>query len=298
MRNVIPAGFPEPLKMTAIKDVVNEAFRYVEERFFSENKLIGLQTGFEALDDVLCGMQNGDLIIIAARPSMGKTSLGLSIAYNAAKIHNRPVAVYSLEMSESQLALRLICAEARVNMQKLRKGELNSNEFASLLRASQKLSSLPVFINDRNGISARRLRESAERLKSESGLGLVVIDYLQLLAPDRRMENRQQDIASVTGSLKAMAKELDTPVIALSQLSRNVENRQDKRPVMSDLRESGSIEQESDVIIFIYRDDYYKPDSDRKGIAEIIIAKHRNGPTGVVELAFKKEYAWFIDYQV
>ncbi|MGQ9558637.1 MAG: replicative DNA helicase [Desulfurispora sp.] len=280
---------------SSLEEVLQEIFRLIEHRYQNQGKISGVLTGFVDLDRLLCGLQPGDLVIIAGRPAMGKTSFGMTVAHNAALKHQVPVAVFSLEMSRAQLVQRVLCAEAMVDQQKVRSGYLTPEDWSRLADASLRLSRAPLFIDDSAGLSVRQLKSRARRLKNEKGLGLVVVDYLQLLTANRRVENRQQEIADISRSLKAAAKDLEVPVIALAQLSRSVESRQDKRPIMSDLRESGSLEQDADVVMFIYREEYYKPDSEKKGIAEIIVAKQRNGPTGVVELAFLKEFTRFMN---
>ncbi|WP_018086897.1 replicative DNA helicase [Desulfurispora thermophila] len=280
---------------SSLEEILQEIFKIIEHRYQNQGKISGVQTGFVDLDRLLCGLQPGDLVIIAGRPAMGKTSFGMTVAHNAALKHQVPVAVFSLEMSRAQLVQRVLCAEAMVDQQKVRSGHLTPEDWSRLVDASLRLSRAPLFIDDSAGLSVRQLKSRARRLKNEKGLGLVVVDYLQLLTANRRVENRQQEIADISRSLKAAAKDLEVPVIALAQLSRSVESRQDKRPIMSDLRESGSLEQDADVVMFIYREEYYKPDSEKKGIAEIIVAKQRNGPTGVVELAFLKEFTRFMN---
>lgn len=278
-----------------INRVLVEIFRLIEERYRNKGKINGILTGFADLDKLCCGLQPGDLIIVAGRPAMGKTSFGLTVAHQAALQNGVPTGIFSLEMSKAQLVQRVLCAEAMVDMQKVRSGDLNEMDWNKLAEAAAKLTAIPLYIDDSAGISVRQLRAKARRLKAEKGLGLIVIDYLQLMQGSSRSENRQQEIAEISRSLKGLAKDLNVPVIALAQLSRSVEQRDKKRPIMSDLRESGSLEQDADVVMFIYREEYYKPDTEKKGIAEIIIAKQRNGPTGTVELAFLKEYTRFMN---
>lgn len=278
-----------------INRVLVEIFRLIEERYRNKGKINGVLTGFADLDKLCCGLQPGDLIIVAGRPAMGKTSFGLTVAHQAALQNGVPTGIFSLEMSKSQLVQRVLCAEAMVDMQKIRSGNLNETDWNKLAEAAAKLTTIPLYIDDSAGISVRQLRAKARRLKAEKGLGLIVIDYLQLMQGSSRSENRQQEIAEISRSLKGLAKDLSVPVIALAQLSRSVEQRDKKRPIMSDLRESGSLEQDADVVMFIYREEYYKPDTEKKGIAEIIMAKQRNGPTGTVELAFLKEYTRFMN---
>ncbi|MFZ5645033.1 MAG: replicative DNA helicase [Bacillota bacterium] len=280
---------------TPIDKILVEIFRIIEDRYRNKGKISGILTGFSDLDRILCGMQSGDLLIVAARPAMGKTSFGLTVAHQAALNSGIPTAIFSLEMSRAQLVQRVLCAEAMVDLQKVRSGNLSDMDWNKLAEAAAKLTKTPLFIDDSPGLSVRQVRAKARRLKAEKGLGLIIIDYLQLMQGSSRTENRQQEIADISRSLKALAKDLEVPVIALAQLSRSVEQRDKKRPIMSDLRESGSIEQDADVVMFIYREEYYKPDTEKKSIAEIIVAKQRNGPTGSVELAFLSEYTRFMN---
>jgi len=280
-----------------IDRILVEIFRVIEERYRNKGKTSGILTGFKDLDRLLCGMQPGDLIIVAGRPAMGKTSFGMTMAHQAAVQNGVPTAVFSLEMSRAQLVQRVLCAEAMVDMQRVRSGYLSDVDWNKLAESAAKLTRTPLFIDDSPGLSVRQVRAKARRLKAEKGLGLIVIDYLQLMQGSSRTENRQQEIADISRSLKAMAKDLEVPVVALAQLSRSVEQRDKKRPIMSDLRESGSLEQDADVVMFIYREEYYKPDTEKKAIAEIIVAKQRNGPTGSVDLAFLKEYTRFMNLE-
>jgi len=240
------------------------------------------------------GFQPSDLIILAARPSMGKTAFCLNIAQNAAVRKKLPVAIFSLEMSREQLVTRILCGEAMVDQQKVRTGQLTDEDWQKLSHAAAPLAQAPLFIDDSPGISVVEMRAKCRRLKAEQGLSMIVIDYIQLMQGGRRTENRQQEISEISRSLKSLARELQVPVIALSQLSRAVEQRQDKRPIMSDLRESGSLEQDADLVMFIYRDEYYNPDTDRRSRADIIISKQRNGPVGSVELGFFQEFTKFV----
>jgi len=276
-----------------IKDILLSTFERIEELYNSEGGITGVPTGFPDLDAMTSGLQPSDLILIAARPSMGKTSFALNIAANAAIRHKIPVAIFSLEMSKEQLVQRLLCAESNVDSHRLRTGRLEDDDWPRLARAMGPLSEAPIYIDDTPGISCLNLRAKARRLKAEKGLGLIVIDYLQLMTGKGSSENRQQEISDISRSLKALARELSVPVVALSQLSRAPEVRADHRPILSDLRESGSQEQDSDVVAFLYRDDYYNPDSEKKNIAEVIIAKQRNGPTGVVELVWLAKFTKF-----
>jgi len=261
--------------------------------------ITGLSTGFTELDDLTSGLQRTDLVIIAGRPSMGKTALCLTLAQNAALRSNAVVAVFSLEMSKEQLVTRMLSSEAHINAHRFRTGHLMTNEWERLAGAIGTLSEAKVFIDDTPGISALEIRAKCRRLKAEQKqLDLILVDYLQLMGSGagRRIENRQQEVSQISRELKALAKELDVPVLALSQLSRAPEARNPPKPLMSDLRESGSIEQDADVVGFIYREDYYKETDENKGLAELIIAKQRNGPTGTIKLAFLKEFTRFENY--
>ncbi len=280
----------------SLKELLVSTLEQIEQMYINKGAATGLSTGFDALDRMTLGMQPSDLILLAARPSMGKTSLGLNIARNVAA-SGVPVAIFSLEMSGDQVVQRLLCAEALIDQHRLRTGRLTEDDWSRLLRAATRLSEVPIFIDDTPAISLLELRSKARRLKIEHGIGFLVIDYLQLMQLGKRVENRVQEISEISRFLKSLARQLDIPVLALSQLSRAVEQRMDKIPLLSDLRESGSLEQDSDVVLFIYRDDYYNPDSEKKGIADIIIAKQRNGPTGTVELAFLKEFTKFANLE-
>jgi len=278
----------------SIKDILLDTLAHIEELYHNRGNITGISTSFSDLDHICSGLHAGDFIILAGRPSMGKTSLGLCIGYNAALKHNIPTAVFSLEMSKEQLVQRILCAEAKVDQHRIRTGLLEEEDWHNLHETAGKLARAPIYIDDTAAISIRQVRAKVRQLQTEKGLGFVVIDYLQLMQGSRRVENRQQEISEISRSLKGLAKELNVPVLALAQLSRSVEQRPNKRPVMSDLRESGSLEQDADLVMFIYRDEYYNPDSERKGIAEIIISKHRNGPVGMVELGFLKEFTKFV----
>ena len=253
----------------------------------------GVPTGFIDLDDKLSGFQKSDLVILAARPSMGKTALALNLARNAAVEYKHKVGIFSLEMSMQQLAERLLTSEAKVDSHLVRTGKLGSGEWKKIPEAAGQIVDAPIFIDDSAGLSIMELRAKARQLVSEQGIEILFIDYIQLLSAGKRLESRQQEISYISRSLKALAKELDIPIIALSQLSRAPEARTDHRPVMSDLRESGAIEQDADVILFIFRKFVYSKDLDDKGLGEIIISKHRNGPTGVVNVTFIDKYAKF-----
>ncbi|HOB20776.1 MAG TPA: replicative DNA helicase, partial [Candidatus Atribacteria bacterium] len=267
-----------------VKTILLETYNKIEELTKNKGRIVGLETGFTDFDMRTSGLQPSDLILVAARPSMGKSSFAINIAQYAA-VHNKvPVAIFSLEMSKDQLVQRMLSSETNVELQKIRTGNLNEDDWMRLVQAAEPLSQAPIFIDDTPGISAMEIRSKARRLKMEHGLGLIVIDYLQLMSGRGKAESRQQEVSEISRSLKALARELDVPVIALSQLSRAPEARQDHRPMLSDLRESGAIEQDADLVVFLYRDEYYNPETEKKNIAEAIIAKQRNGPTGVVEL--------------
>jgi len=281
---------------THIKDVVLQNFRQIDAMQRDPTALNAIPTGFDDLDALLVGMHNSDLIIVAARPSMGKTSFVLSVVQNVAIERSYPVAFFSLEMSKEQLVMRMLCSEARVDNHRMRKGAIKQYEWGNLTKAASLLTSAPVYIDDTPGINVLQMRAKARRLKMEKGLRLVVVDYLQLMQSHERQENRVQEISAISRSLKALAKELDVPVVALSQLSRAVESRGGtKRPMLSDLRESGAIEQDADVVLFLYREEVYDREcaEDLKGVAEIIIGKQRNGPIGDVKLKFFSEFTRF-----
>jgi len=278
-----------------IKNVLLESFSKIEELAARQGELTGLTTGFIDIDNRLSGLQKSDLILLAARPSMGKTALGINIATNAAIKGGASVAIFSLEMSKEQLVQRMISSVAHVDLQKIISGRLNEDEWIKIIDSMGPLSQAKVFIDDTAGISLMEMKAKCRRLKMEKGLDLVLIDYLQLMQLDGSYESRQQEISAISRGLKGLAKEMDCPVLALSQLSRAPELRSDHRPILSDLRESGAIEQDADVVMFLYRDEYYHEDSDKKNIGEVIIAKHRNGPTGTVELVWKKEFTKFLN---
>lgn len=282
-----------------IKDVLPKTFEKIEQIYNNKGETIGVSTGFLDLDMKTAGLQPSDLILIAARPSMGKTAFALNIAQHVSVRNNIPIAIFSLEMSKEQLVNRMLSAEAHVDAQKLRTGELDQEDWLNIAKAMGPLSSAPVYIDDTAGISVNEVRAKCRRLKLEKGLGLVIIDYLQLMSanPNSRGDNRQQEISEISRSLKALAREIDAPVIALSQLSRACEARADHRPMLSDLRESGAIEQDADIVAFLYRDEYYNPDTEKKGVAEVIIAKQRNGPTGTIDLMWLGKYTKFSNIQ-
>jgi replicative DNA helicase len=267
----------------------------LEKRQANRALVTGIPTGYTRLDNMTSGLQGSDLIILAARPAMGKTALALNIARNAALIGNVPVAVFSLEMSKEQLSMRMLCAEARVDSSRLRSGFLNPEDWANITDAASALSEAPIYIDDSPDISATSIRTKSRRLKMDKDLGLIIIDYLQLMRGHENTERRDLEISDISRSLKLLAKELNVPVLALSQLNRKLEERSDKRPQLSDLRESGALEQDADVVAFIYRDEVYNKDENNpnRGVAEVILAKQRNGPTGVVPLTFLGAYTRF-----
>jgi replicative DNA helicase len=276
-----------------VSEALKEAYRTIEHRYSNKGSLSGLDTGYADLNHMTNGLQPGELIIVAARPSMGKTSFAMNIAEHAAIQSGLPVAIFSMEMPVAQLALRMISSLGRVDQKRLRNGDLADEDWPRVTSAITLLTQARLFIDDTAGLSPSELRARTRRLKREHGLGLIVVDYLQLMQVPGNRENRATEISEISRNLKAIAKEMNIPVIALSQLNRSLEQRQDKRPIMADLRESGAIEQDADLICFIYRDEYYHPDSPKKGIAEIIIAKHRNGPTGSMELWFRGQFTRF-----
>jgi replicative DNA helicase len=286
-------------ELTILKDSLVETFARVSELYEQGATVTGLSSGFNDLDGITAGFQPGNLIILAARPSMGKSSLGLCITSNVAVRNEVPCAFFSLEMSRQEIAQRLMCLEGRIDSHKIRTGKLTQEDWPRLTQACGTLEKAPLYIDDTPGLSLLELRSRAQTLKRrEPNLGLIVVDYLQLMSAGGSVESRLQEVSAVSRGLKALAKDLDLPVIALSQLSRAVEQRTDKRPILSDLRESGSIEQDADLVMFIYRDEYYNgEESESQGLAEVIVAKHRNGPTDSLKLAFLKRYAKFANYQ-
>ena len=284
-----------------IRDVVLRTLDSIEKAAKQKGNITGLETGFRDLDAKTAGLQKSDLILIAARPAMGKTAFVLNIAEYVALHSNSTIALFSLEMSKEQLVKRMLAMNSMVDSQKIRTGDLEDDDWDKLVGSVRKIGNSNLVIDDTSGITASELRSKCRKLKIEQGLDLVIIDYLQLMtgAGKRKGDSRQQEISDISRSLKVMARELDVPVIALSQLSRAVESRPDKRPMLSDLRESGAIEQDADIVMFIYRDEYYNPDSEKKGVAEVIVAKQRSGPTGPVELAWLSQYTKFgnLEYQ-
>ncbi|MEK3798879.1 replicative DNA helicase [Peribacillus sp. FSL H8-0477] len=281
-----------------IKDVLVRTYDNIEVLTNRKGDVTGIPTGFTELDRMTAGFQRNDLIIVGARPSVGKTAFALNIAQNVATKTEENVAIFSLEMGAEQLVMRMLCAEGNINAQNLRTGALTDEDWRKLTMAMGSLSNAGIYIDDTPGIRIGEIRSKCRRLKQEQGLGMILIDYLQLIQGNGHSgENRQQEVSEISRSLKSLARELQVPVIALSQLSRGVEQRQDKRPMMSDIRESGSIEQDADIVAFLYRDDYYDKESENKDIIEIIIAKQRNGPVGTVSLAFVKEYNKFVNLE-
>ncbi len=279
-----------------IKDVLMDVYDNIDQLHKNKGEVTGIASGFRDLDRITSGFQRNDLIIVAARPSVGKTAFALNIAQNVAIKTDENVAIFSLEMGADQLVSRMLCAEGNIDAQRLRTGALEEEDWGRLSMAMGSLSNAGIFIDDTPGIRVSEIRSKCRRLKQEHGLGMILIDYLQLIQGSvNSKENRQQEVSEISRSLKGLARELNVPLIALSQLSRGVESRQDKRPMMSDLRESGSIEQDADIVGFLYRDDYYDQESEKQNIIEIIIAKQRNGPVGTVDLAFVKEYNKFVD---
>jgi len=277
-------------EFTPIKTILGDAFDRLDDLHKNKGEMRGVPTGFLDLDDLLSGLQKSDLIILAARPSVGKTSLALDIARQSATLANVPVGIFSLEMSADQLVDRMIAAEGNVDLWRLRTGNLKDSDFVEINNTMGKLSEAPIFIDDTSSANIMEMRTMARRLQAEHDLGLIIIDYLQLME-GRSNESRVQEISEISRGLKMLAKELNIPILALSQLSRAVESRPDQRPKLSDLRESGSIEQDADVVMFIYREDRVNPDTENKGIAEVIVAKHRNGPVGIKQLYFHEECA-------
>ena len=282
---------------TPIKDVLVESFAKLEELYNQKGKISGKTTGFTDLDLRTSGLHNSDLIIVAARPAMGKSAFAINIATNLA-LSGTPVAIFNLEMSKEQVGNRILCSEAMVDSNKIRTGQVEDEDWMKLASTLGRLSEAPIYIDDTAGISIMEIRAKCRKLKLEKDIGLVVIDYLQLIqGSGKRNSSREQEISEISRSLKILAKELDIPVIALSQLSRGVEKRDDKRPMLSDLRESGAIEQDADIVMFLYRDDYYNDDSEKKNVAEVILAKHRGGATGTVDLAWLPSYTKFANLE-
>jgi replicative DNA helicase len=279
-----------------IETLLKESFERITKLYEAGEDVTGVPSGFRELDKMTSGFQPGNLIIVAARPSMGKSALGLCIAANLAVRHEQPVALFTLEMSKAEVTQRLMCSEAKVESNRLRSGKLAQDDWPRLTSACDALMKAPIYVDDSGSITMMEIRSKSRRLKSkEPNLGLIVVDYLQLMTSGSTVENRVQEVSQISRSLKVLARDLDVPVLALSQLSRAVEQRHDKRPILSDLRESGSLEQDADLVIFIYRDEYYNDESDQQGLAEIHLAKHRNGPTDHVKLSFLRRYTKFTD---
>lgn len=277
----------------SIKDILVDTFDNIEQLYKKKSKVSGLESGFTDLDLKTSGLNPSELLIVAARPAMGKSAFVLNIAHHVAMRSKVPVMIFSLEMSKEQMVNRILCSEAEVDSMKVRTGDLDSEDWIKLGKASGNLAEAPIYIDDTPGLSSAELRAKCRKAKLEKDIGLVIIDYLQLMESKGRSESRQNEISEISRSLKILAKELNVPVIALSQLSRAAETRPDRRPILSDLRESGSIEQDADIVMFLYRDDYYNPDTEKKNVAEVIIAKNRSGSTGTVELAWIGKYTKF-----
>lgn len=278
--------------------ILFDTLKSIENMSKNHGNITGISTGFIDLDNKTSGLQRSDLVLVAARPSMGKTAFSVNIALNAASVKDVSVAIFSLEMSKNQIAQRMISSESHIELQKIIRGDLTDpDEWVRLVDILQNISQRNITIDDTPGISLSDLRAKCRKIKMEKGLDIVLIDYLQLMSGDGRSESRQQEISTISRGLKGLAKEMDCTVIALSQLSRAPELRSDHRPILSDLRESGAIEQDADVVMFLYRDEYYNPDTEKKNTTEVIIAKHRNGPTGIVELVFAGEYTKFLNIE-
>ena len=281
-----------------IKDILVDSFTQLEELYNRKQHITGVPTGFSDLDYRTAGLHGSELILVAARPAMGKSAFALNIATNAAVQAKVPVVIFNLEMSKSQLVNRILCSEAMVDSNKIRTGKIEEDDWVKLATALGPLSEAPIYIDDTPGITVTEIRAKCRKLKLEKNIGLIVIDYLQLIqGTGKRNASREQEISEISRSLKILAKELDVPVIALSQLSRAAEQRADHRPMLSDLRESGAIEQDADIVMFLYRDDYYNPDTEKKNIAEVIMAKHRAGSTGTVELLWLGNYTKFVNIE-
>jgi replicative DNA helicase len=280
-----------------IEQLLKESFERITHLYESGADVTGVPSGFRDIDRITSGFQEGNLVIVAARPSMGKSALGLGMAANLAVRKDIPVALFTLEMSKSEVTQRLMCSEAKVESQRLRTGKLSADDWPRLTAACDKLAKAPIYVDDTGSITMMEIRSKARRLKSKQpDLGLLIVDYLQLMTSGTTAENRVQEVSQISRALKVLARDLEVPILALSQLSRAVEQRHDKRPILSDLRESGSLEQDADIVCFIYRDEYYGgEESDQQGLAEVIVAKHRNGPTDTVKLSFLKRYAKFAD---
>lgn len=280
---------------TILKDLLTEGFEQIEKLHEKGSQITGLPTGYTDFDRLTTGLQKSDLIIIAGRPSMGKTSFVLGTAQHIGLNFKKPVAIFSLEMARHQLSQRIMCSEARIDASRLRTGRLKEEDWPKLAKTVGELAESPIYIDDTASINVMELRAKARRLMTQKDLALIIVDYLQLMTGPLGLQNRQQEISEISRSLKFLGRELNVPIVAVSQLSRACELRQDKRPQLADLRESGAIEQDADLVAFIYRDELYYPDSEDAGIAEILIRKHRNGPTGVIRLAFLSQFTKFVD---
>lgn len=278
---------------SSIKEILITAFDMIEKMYQNKNKVSGIESGFIDLDAKTSGLNPSDLIIVAARPAMGKSAFVLNVANYVAANTKTPVLMFSLEMAKEQLVNRILCSESEIDSMKLRNADLSSEDWLKLGKASGKLAEIPLYIDDTPGLTSTELRAKCRKAKLEKNIGLIIIDYMQLMESKNRSQSRQQEISEISRSLKILAKELSVPVIALSQLSRASEQRTDHRPMLSDLRESGSIEQDADIVLFLHREDYYNPDTENKNVAEVIIAKNRNGATGTVELAWLAQYTKF-----
>ncbi len=287
----------EQSDIVPVSDVLMQTYQHMVENSQSVGSLTGEETGFSQLDKATGGLHGGELILIAGRPAMGKSSLAVNIAEHIAISKNKTVAIFNLEMPKEQLVRRILCSQAMVDSKKMLTGDFSGEDWQSIGRVIDKVDASPLYIDDSATVTVSEIRAKCRRLKQTKGLSLIIIDYLQLMQSGSRTESRQQEVAEISRSLKILAKELDVPVIALSQLSRAVETRKDRRPMLSDIRESGSIEQDCDIVMFIYRDEYYNPDTDDKNVAECIIAKHRNGEPGTIKLGWKGQYTKFINME-
>ena len=283
--------------LSHIADVLPATYMRIEQLTELKGGIDGVPTGFVDLDNLLTGMHGGELIIVGARPSMGKSSFGMNVVDYAATMAGRTAAVFSLEMPSDQLAMRLLCGDARVDMQSVRHGSLRDDDWVKLSAALGPLAAANIYIDDTSGITPSQLRSRCRRLKMERGLDLIMVDYLQLMSSDSHQDNRQQEVSEISRSLKSIAKELNVPLVALAQLSRAGAQRSDKRPILSDLRDSGAIEQDADVILFLHREEYYDPNTEDRNVAEVIVAKQRNGPLGTVKLAWLGQYTRFASLQ-
>ena len=282
----------------AVNNLMKDAFEHIDELFHKRGERTGLTAGFRDIDNMTTGFQPGNFVIVAARPGMGKTSFALNMAVAAARESKEPVAFFSLEMSNNELVQRLICSEAQLSMHDLRRGNIKSHQWEEISRAMGSLNELPIYLDDKGGLSVTEVRSRCRRLKSTVGLSAVFVDYLQLLRPGvmQKNMNRNEELSEICRTMKVTAKDLGVPIIALAQLNRGVEIRSEKRPMLADLRDSGSLEQEADFVAFLYRDGYYNPETSEPDLTEFIIAKHRNGPTGTVRLRFQREYTLFLPY--